>query len=229
MRVFRNLMVLVALAVFVAACGGEESATPAGGGSEASAAPGGCDFTTPAEPAAGTQYAAAPKMQIDPDASYTATLDTSCGTMTIDLLPSSAPETVNNFVFLAEEGWYDGIRFHRVVPGFVIQAGDPLCSDRNDPACGSGGPGYEFADELTGKERYRLGTVAMANAGPNTNGSQFFIVTGSDVSLPPSYTVFGSVADAQSLEVAQTIEQLPAPGESPTDDIWIYGVTIEER
>jgi cyclophilin family peptidyl-prolyl cis-trans isomerase len=193
------------------------------------ASPDGCDFSAP-PPASGKQYAKAPTMTIDPSASYTAVMDTSCGAMMIDLLAEGAPKTVNNFVFLSEQGWYDGIRFHRLANSIsVIQAGDPLCGDRNDMACGSGGPGYQFEDELSGRESYLPGVVAMANAGPNTNGSQFFIVTGPDAKpLPPNYTVFGRLADDASLEVARTIQALPVTGETPIDDIWIQSVTIEE-
>jgi len=234
---FLMVAALTALLLLLAACSDdEEAAAP-----ESQAAPpsevanttdGDCDFTPPETPAAGTQYKKPGNANIDPAGSYTAVMETSCGTMRIALSPETAPETVNNFVFLAGEGWYDGIRFHRIVPGFVIQAGDPTCSDRANPGCGSGGPGYAFDDELSGKEKYAPGTFAMANSGPNTNGSQFFVVTGQDAaSLPPSYTVFGELADDESLAVATTIEGLPTTPdnpEAPADDIWIRSVTIEE-
>src|SRR5919197_3924861 len=109
-------------------------------------------------------------MTVDANKKYTATIDTSCGKITIELDPKAAPKTVNNFVFLANQKFFDGLTFHRVVKDFVIQGGDPQ-------GTGSGGPGYEFADELP-KDGYKLGSLAMANSGPNTNGSQFFIVTG---------------------------------------------------
>ena len=126
-----------------------------------------------------TEFAAAPEMIIDPAKSYTAELVTSLGTMTIALDASAAPKTVNNFVFLARWHYYDGIIFHRIINGFMCQGGDPT-------GTGRGGPGYRFADELPRPGRYELGSMAMANAGPNTNGSQFFLISGpSGVRLPP--------------------------------------------
>ena len=125
-------------------------------------------------------------MQIDPSKHYTATIDTSLGTMKADLFASDAPITVNNFVFLARQGFYDGVTFHRVIPNFMAQTGDPT-------GTGTGGPGYRFNDEPVTR-KYVRGTLAMANAGPNTNGSQFFIVH-KDYPLPPNYTIFGKVTD----------------------------------
>src|SRR5687767_15536092 len=114
------------------------------------------------------QYSSQPELTVDLDRSYTAELDTNHGPITIALEPERSPLAVNNFVFLARDGYYDGVIFHRVVPGFVIQGGDPTGSGR-------GGPGYKFRDEIEGAGSYKRGTVAMANAGPNTNGSQSFI------------------------------------------------------
>ena len=113
-------------------------------------------------------YAKQPDQTIDPSKTYTATIETTAGTMTAELFPSEAPTTVNNFVFLAREDFYDGVIFHRVIHDFMIQGGDPT-------GTGTGGPGYKFNDEPV-KRKYRRGTLAMANAGPNTNGSQFFIM-----------------------------------------------------
>jgi cyclophilin family peptidyl-prolyl cis-trans isomerase len=127
-------------------------------------------------------------MQIDTDTMYRVTLATNRGDIVIDLDPRLAPATVNNFVSLARDGFYDGLTFHRVVPGFVIQGGDP-------DGTGSGGPGYRFADEPVQGE-YTAGAVAMANAGPDTNGSQFFICLEDLVGrLPPSYNLFGHVVE----------------------------------
>jgi cyclophilin family peptidyl-prolyl cis-trans isomerase len=123
-------------------------------------------------------------MALDPTAAYTATLDTSKGEMTLELFASEAPVAVNNFVFLAREGFYNGLTFHRVIRGFMIQGGDP----KGD---GTGGPGYQFQDERVTR-RYTRGVLAMANSGPNTNGSQFFIVH-ADYDLQPRYTIFGRV------------------------------------
>jgi cyclophilin family peptidyl-prolyl cis-trans isomerase len=136
------------------------------------------------------QYAAPPLMTIDPEGSYTAAISTGEGTITIELFASEAPRTVNNFVFLAREGFYDGVIFHRVMENFMIQTGDPSGN-------GTGGPGYRFDDEPVNRP-YTRGTVAMANSGPNTNGSQFFIVHGNDVGLQPNYTIFGEVTDGMA-------------------------------
>jgi cyclophilin family peptidyl-prolyl cis-trans isomerase len=126
-----------------------------------------------------------PPMVIDTTKRYTATMVTSHGTMVIALDPLAAPKTVNSFVFLARYHYYDGIIFHRIIPGFVLQGGDPT-------GTGTGGPGYKFDDELPAPGRYQIGSLAMANAGPNTNGSQFFVISGPDgVRLPPQYALFG--------------------------------------
>jgi peptidyl-prolyl cis-trans isomerase B (cyclophilin B) len=129
------------------------------------------------------KYTAVPAMQIETNRTYKVLLKTNKGDIKLELNPAEAPITVNNFVVLARDGYYDGLKFHRVVPGFVIQGGDPT-------GTGSGGPGYKFQDEPV-KRTYRAGTVAMANAGPNTNGSQFFVCLEDQPSLPPSYTIFG--------------------------------------
>ncbi len=147
----------------------------------------------------GKQWKSPPEMAIDPAKTYTATLNTSEGAITIELFPAEAPQTVNNFVFLAREGYYDGVPFHRIMKGFMIQTGDPT-------GTGRGGPGYRFADEPV-QRRYTKGIVAMANAGPNTNGSQFFIVHGADAGLPPSYTIFGRVREG--LDVVDKIAATP--------------------
>jgi peptidylprolyl isomerase len=167
------------------------------------------------------QWKSAPDMVIDPAKRYTAEMVTSMGAMTIALDPIAAPKTVNNFVFLAREGFYDGVIFHRVIQGFVAQGGDPEGSGR-------GGPGYRFEDELPKAGRYEVGSLAMANAGPNTNGSQFFIISGpSGVRLPPQYSLFGKVV--KGLEVVDAIEKVPTgAGDRPKDDVVIQSVTITE-
>jgi cyclophilin family peptidyl-prolyl cis-trans isomerase len=134
-----------------------------------------------------TKFAAAPPMCIDATKKYTVTFETDAGTITAQLDPTKAPKTVNSFVFLTGYHYFDGIVFHRVIPGFVIQGGDPT-------GTGTGGPGYQFADELPKAGDYKNGSLAMANSGPNTNGSQFFIIDGSQgTALPPSYSLFGQV------------------------------------
>jgi cyclophilin family peptidyl-prolyl cis-trans isomerase len=164
------------------------------------------------------QYAAAPDFTLDLAKQYTAELETNHGPITIELDPQRAPQTVNNFVFLAREGFYDGVIFHRVVPGFVIQGGDPT-------GTGRGGPGYQFRDELEGRGDYSRGTVAMANAGPNTNGSQFFVCL-EDVGLPHSYTIFGRVS--AGMEAVDAIAAAPRQGERPVSEAVITSVAIKE-
>jgi cyclophilin family peptidyl-prolyl cis-trans isomerase len=161
-------------------------------------------------------------MEIDPGGQYTADIKTSEGTITVQLLAQEAPNTVNNFVFLARQGFYDGVIFHRVIDGFMIQTGDPT-------GTGTGGPGYRFADEPVNR-RYTKGTLAMANAGPNTNGSQFFIVHGRDVGLPPSYTIFGQVTDGLDVvdKIATTPTQPGGEGSRPVNPPRIESITISQ-
>ena len=161
-----------------------------------------------------------PPMCIDPAKRYTATMETSMGTMTIALDPAAAPRTVNSFVVLARYHYYDGIVFHRIIPGFVLQGGDPTGK-------GTGGPGYQFADELPKPGRYELGSLAMANAGPNTNGSQFFVISGPDgMRLPPQYALFGKVVSG--LETVGAIDAVGTAGGKPSQPVTITSVTIAE-
>jgi peptidyl-prolyl cis-trans isomerase B (cyclophilin B) len=149
-----------------------------------------------ASAAAKPTFSSPPPMAIDTSRHYTAAIDTEKGQIVLDLDPSLAPQTVNNFVFLANQHFYDGLKWHRVVPGFVIQGGDPQ-------GTGAGGPGYKFPDEPV-KGEYTDGCVAMANAGPNTNGSQFFICIADDTKqLQPKYNLFGHVKSG--LDVAKQI------------------------
>jgi peptidyl-prolyl cis-trans isomerase B (cyclophilin B) len=142
---------------------------------------------------ASKQYDAPPPLTIDTKKKYTATLETSKGTIVVDLFPAEAPMTVNNFVFLARDGFYDGTVFHRVIYPFMIQGGDPT-------GRGSGGPGYRFADETAGNpHKHRKGSLSMANAGPNTNGSQFFITHDAQPHLDGKHTVFGQVRSGQDV------------------------------
>ncbi len=164
------------------------------------------------------QYPRQPDLAIDASKKYTASIATSAGTMTAELWPSEAPMTVNNFVFLARDGFYEGVIFHRVIPGFMIQGGDPT-------GTGSGGPGYKFKDEPVSKP-YSRGTLAMANAGPNTNGSQFFVMH-ADYRLPPSYTIFGKLTSGE--EVLDTIAKAPTgASDRPKQPTTIQSVTIDE-
>ncbi len=162
------------------------------------------------------QYESPPELTIDLAASYSAMLQTNHGQIEIELFAEKSPMTVNNFVFLANDGYYDGVIFHRVVPGFVIQGGDPT-------GTGRGGPGYRFRDELEGAGDYSRGTVAMANSGPHTNGSQFFICLDA-VDLPHAYTIFGRVTSG--MDAVDAIARLPRRGEQPEEDAVISSMTI---
>ncbi|HLX87024.1 MAG TPA: peptidylprolyl isomerase [Acidimicrobiales bacterium] len=166
------------------------------------------------------RFEAEPPMCIDPAKRYTAEMVTSKGTMRIALDPVAAPRTVNSFVFLARYHYFEGIVFHRIIPGFVLQGGDPT-------GTGTGGPGYRFADELPPPGRYELGSLAMANAGPDTNGSQFFVISGPDgVRLPPSYSLFGKVV--AGLDVVATIDAVGTGSGKPKETVTIESVTITE-
>lgn len=156
----------------------------------------------------------------------TVILQTTKGAITLEL-SSDKPKTTENFKKLVSEGFYDGIKFHRVIEGFMIQSGDPQSKDESlKSAWGTGGPGYKFADELTGREVYPQGTLAMANSGPNTNGSQFFIVTAKNAPLPPSYTVFGRVTDG--IDVALAIESVDTdPSDKPLVNVTITKATLK--
>ena len=157
-----------------------------------------------------------------------AKISTSVGEIEIELIKEKSPNTVDNFVKLAAAKFYDNVKFHRVIKGFMIQTGDPLSKDATKQAYwGTGGPGYKFADELSGKETYKQGTVAMANSGPNTNGSQFFIVTAVDSGLPPLYTVFGKVT--KGMDVALKIENVKTDQyDRPVEDVSINSITLSQ-
>ena len=170
------------------------------------------------------QYSSPPPDTIDRAKTYTATVDTSAGAMTLELFASESPLTVNNFVHLAQDGFYEDCQFHRVIKDFMIQGGCP----RGD---GTGGPGYRFQDEPVTR-KYVKGTLAMANAGPNTNGSQFFIVHATEAALPPNYTIFGMLTDGG--DVLDTLANSPVTrsraGEQsqPAERLVINNITIEE-
>jgi cyclophilin family peptidyl-prolyl cis-trans isomerase len=155
---------------------------------------------------------------------HTITIKTNMGDISFETYDADAPNTVKNFITLAEKGFYDGVIFHRVIPGFMIQGGDPT-------GTGTGGPGYSFADELNPntdsyKAGYKKGVVAMANAGPNTNGSQFFIMV-SDYPLPNSYTIFGKVISGQN--VADAISEVPTnSSDLPNSKVIMEKVTVAD-
>ena len=169
-------------------------------------------------------YSAPPAMSLDDSKAYTATIKTNHGDINVELFSADVPVTVNNFVFLAREGFYKDGQFHRVIKNFMVQGGCPTGD-------GTGGPGYRFPDEPVTRS-YVKGTLAMANAGPNTNGSQFFIVHGADVGLPPNYTIFGQLTDGE--DVLDALANSPVTsgrgGESstPTELLQINNVMIAE-
>lgn len=182
--------------------------------------------STPCPPVDGsaerqTDFSSAPEMCIDPSKTYTAVLDTSLGSMTIALDAAAAPKTVNNFVVLARYKYYEGIIFHRIINSFMCQGGDPT-------GTGRGGPGYKFEDELPAPGAYKVGSIAMANSGPNTNGSQFFLVSGpSGAGLPPQYSLFGQITDG--LEILEAMQNVATDrSDKPDVDVVINSVTISE-
>lgn len=195
--------------------GGSQSAGAAAGGQPAGETP----ATTDDKPMSFDQP---PEMHIDESKTYTAVVRTSAGEFTVELYAKDAPIAVNSFIFLAKQGYFDGVVFHRVVPDYIIQTGDPT-------ATGRGGPGYRFQDELDSPHRYGPGIVAMANAGPNTNGSQFFICTGEmseRLNEIPDYTIFGKVTDG--MDVVLAIGATPVDGDKPKETIAIASIAITE-
>lgn len=167
------------------------------------------------------QYSAPPAMSIYSEKSYTATLKTNHGDITIELYAADAPITVNSFVFLARDNFYDGVIFHRVIEGFMIQGGDPT-------GTGTGGPGYRFQDEIVSSLTFaEPGLLAMANAGPGTNGSQFFITVAPTPHLNGNHTIFGKVTEGYDVVLA--ISQVKTgPRDRPSDDVVIESVEITE-
>lgn len=169
-------------------------------------------------------YSSPPPQVLDPKRKYKALLTTSKGKIDIELFANETPKTVNNFVFLAKEGFYNNTIFHRVMKGFMIQGGDP----KGD---GTGGPGYKFEDEKITRD-YKRGIVAMANSGPNTNGSQFFIMH-KDYALPKDYVIFGRVVEG--MDTVDKIAEIPTADNSqgeqskPTERISIESISIEEK
>ena len=172
------------------------------------------------------EFGDAHQLCIDPTKTYIANFETTQGAFSVRLFSDRAPGTVNNFVSLARWKYFDGTKCHRIIQDFVVQCGDPT-------ATGSGGPGYSFADELPAAGEYKVGSLAMANSGPNTNGSQFFIITGNNgAALPPSYSLFGEVVsglDTAVKAMAALFNPDPAAnGVPPAGDVIINSVTITE-
>ena len=213
------------LVTLLAACGAgpRPIPTPTPTASTAGRVPAGAQPATASPSGGAKRYSSAPAMQIDPNKEYTATIKTNFGDIKVQLDAKNAPVTVNNFVFLAREGFYNGVIFHRIIKGFMIQGGDPT-------GTGRGGPGYQFADEPV-KGSYEVGSIAMANSGPNTNGSQFFICQGPQcTSLPKSYNLFGKVVEG--LDVVNKIADVQTTGperSQPTQEVKITTIEISEK
>lgn len=189
----------------------------------------GSDATKEAPTQSIKQYTEAPKMTINPKKQYTAEIKTNLGSFTVELLANQAPKTVNNFVFLARDNFYNQVKFHRIMKDFMIQTGDPLGN-------GTGGPGYTFEDELPPALPYGPGVVAMANRGPNTNSSQFFICNGEKskaLNDNPNYTVFGRVVEGMDIvqKISNVQVEASARGEmsKPTQDVLIESISIIEK
>jgi cyclophilin family peptidyl-prolyl cis-trans isomerase len=228
---------LLLAALALAACGGGQGGTSSSPPSKPPSKPPSSSATPPPSstappaPAPARRWSSPPPMELQKGRSYSAVVHTNFGSFTIDLFADRAPRTVNNFVFLARQRYYDGNRFFRIVRDFMVQTGDPTNTGR-------GGPGYVFADELPPPYPYAPGIVAMANAGPNTNGSQFFICTGpvcGNLNRTPDYTQFGRVVSG--MQVVQRIAAIPVRpnplmnGEAsmPTEDAHITGIDIRVK
>ncbi len=208
-----GIAAIVAIVILIASSGGD-----GGGKSKA----GGCEkVSAPAAKNVATRKA--PTLRLQRSKTYLATVETSCGTFVIKLDPRQAPRTGGSFVTLARDGFYDGLGFHRIAPGFVIQGGDPAGN-------GSGGPGYKVREKPPADVVYSEGTVAMAKAGnepAGTSGSQFFVVTGGNANLPPDYAVLGRVT--KGLDVAHRIEGLASTSDGPpSQPVVMKKITISE-
>ncbi len=220
------LVAALVLSLFPPGGGSPTIEDPAATVSEAAAGGVACSGRTPDAAGRERRQYTAPEQVLEAGRDYRARIVTSCGTILVDLYEDRTPRTANSFVFLAREGFYDGTTFHRVESGFVIQGGDPT-------GTGEGGPGDTVEDELVvaRQEGYPAGTLAMANAGPNTNGSQFFLTLGQAGQLPPNYTVFGRVIEG--MEVVERIADLPVhrdPGtgmQVPDEVVYVEAITIE--
>ncbi|MDO8392207.1 MAG: peptidylprolyl isomerase [Actinomycetota bacterium] len=213
-----RILAPLALLALVAACGDDSTDTTSSTDTPAAAE------CAPADGSAArtTAFAAAPPMCLVEGKAYVAIIETNQATLRVDLRADIAPNTVNSFVNLARYHYFDGTTCHRAIQNFVVQCGDPT-------ATGKGGPGYRFADELDQVEPYRIGSLAMANSGPDTQGSQWFIITGDDgAMLPAKYTLFGQVED-NDLGNVLLLDSLANPQDGPPlQPIDIISITIEE-
>jgi peptidyl-prolyl cis-trans isomerase B (cyclophilin B) len=213
LAVFAVIAIGVIAAILISRGGDSDSSTTAAG-------PGGCKEVEPPEPKAISLPA--PKQTVKKGETLTAVVKTSCGTFDIALDTKQAPKTANSFAYLADEGFYDDLTFHRIAPGFVIQGGDP-------EGTGGGGPGYSVDEKPPANLSYTKGTVAMAKTSaepPGRSGSQFFVVTAPDAGLPPEYALVGKVD--KGYDAVERIEKLGGAGEAPTRTVLIESITIEE-
>jgi cyclophilin family peptidyl-prolyl cis-trans isomerase len=214
LAVFALIAVGVVAAILISRGGGEDSS------STATAGAGGCKQVE--APAPKQVSLKAPKQTIQAGEAVTAVVQTSCGTFDIALDTERAPKTANSFAYLSEEGFYDGLTFHRIVPEFVIQGGDPQ-------GTGTGGPGYSVVEKPPANLAYTKGTVAMAKSSaepPGSSGSQFYVVTGADAGLPPEYALVGKVGEG--LDVVERIGKLGTPSEKPKQTVLIEKIMIEK-
>ena len=212
--VFAAIAVGVVAAILISRGGGEDSSTTTAASAE------GCKQVEAPKPKQVSLKA--PKQTLKKGEEATAVVQTSCGTFEIALDTERAPKTANSFAYLSEEGFYDGLTFHRIVPEFVIQGGDPL-------GTGTGGPGYKVVEKPPANLAYTKGTVAMAKSSaepPGTSGSQFYVVTGADAGLPPEYALVGKVNEG--LDVVERIGSLGTPSEKPKQTVLIEKITIEK-
>ena len=228
MNTLRPLVLAIALLAMGISCSQrDESAAPADSGASGGATGASSATTTDAPPSQQTEtrmpksYSSPPPMSIDPNKTYTATMETGEGTMTAELYPKIAPQTVNAFVFLAREGFYEGVIFHRVIPGFMIQGGDPA-------GTGTGGPGYKLKAEFNDMKHER-GVLSMARTSdPNSAGSQFFVMHANSPHLDNQYTAFGKVTSG--LEVIDKIANAPKGAQDrPTNPVKIKKITVTEK
>jgi peptidyl-prolyl cis-trans isomerase B (cyclophilin B) len=209
--VFAVLAVAIVAAILIGRSGGDSGSSSASG----------CQEVEPPQPK--NVSFKAPKQTVKKGEELTAVVETSCGTFDIALDSQRAPKTVNSFVFLSEEGFYDGLDFHRVVPEFVIQGGDPQGN-------GTGGPGYTVVEKPPANLKYTKGVVAMAKGGTDpagSSGSQFFVVTGAEAGLPPEYALVGNVSDG--IDVVEEIGEVPVEGETPKQTVLIEHIEIERE
>jgi cyclophilin family peptidyl-prolyl cis-trans isomerase len=218
----------IVLLTVLTACGNKPVESNQGAAASPTATPASTAKATGTPTASPKSYTKAPDMSIDASKTYQAEVKTSKGVFTIDLFAKDAPKTVNNFVFLSKDGFYNNVIFHRIIKNFMVQTGDPKGN-------GTGGPGYKFEDELKSPHKYELGTVAMANSGPNTNGSQFFICAVDDcggLNKSPNYTIFGKLTK-ESMETITKIASTPVKaggeGSTPSEKVTIDSIAIVEK